>query len=585
MKMKDKVRVNVNRWFLILICVIVASLPLFMNYLINGHDLEFHLIRIEGIYNGIKNEIFPVKIQDYWFNGYGYPVGVFYGDWLLYIPVLFRFLGFSIQASYQLFVFIINFLTAVVAYCSFKRLFNDEKIGVLGCYIYTLSLYRLENVYSRAAVGEYCAMIFLPIVFLGMYEILFEKDQGKSSPVVILSIGLTGLIHTHMLSCEMVAIFILITCVIFIKNVLKRNTFVKLLLTVLITVLLSLDFLVPFLDYYIQDYVLVTSELWVWRRIPIQDLGLFLNQIFAVFIKPFGQSVGIEAGVYKEITFSIGLPLILGMILFGYVALNINKEQKRDLVFKIGVYSFVMFVFTLLLSSRYFPWTKISTIHEICLSLISSIQFPWRFLSIASLFGVIFSCVSIIYLEKKLKEAYRYLPLYTIFFALIISVGAYNNSILFEANEEGDYYCYNADDLNIKRFDAGEYLPESTVGSQLEEGKIFKTNNIILREYSKEGLSIECNVFADELGGYIEVPLLYYKGYKVIDTNTNLNLDFVNGNNNVIRIILPANYSGNIKIFFEEPIYWRIAEIVTYCSIIILVVYLLFYVTKFWRTK
>ena len=48
-----------------------------------GQDLGFHLMRIEGIAEGLENGVFPVKMQGLWMEGYGYPVSVYYGDFLL----------------------------------------------------------------------------------------------------------------------------------------------------------------------------------------------------------------------------------------------------------------------------------------------------------------------------------------------------------------------------------------------------------------------------------------------------------------------------------------------------------------------
>ena len=46
-----------------------AELPMTMNYLPKGYDLRFHYYRIYTIAEGIRDGMFPVKIQPEWFNG------------------------------------------------------------------------------------------------------------------------------------------------------------------------------------------------------------------------------------------------------------------------------------------------------------------------------------------------------------------------------------------------------------------------------------------------------------------------------------------------------------------------------------
>ena len=37
-----------------LVIILMASIPLFNNYLIRGHDIYFHLMRIEGLAQGLR---------------------------------------------------------------------------------------------------------------------------------------------------------------------------------------------------------------------------------------------------------------------------------------------------------------------------------------------------------------------------------------------------------------------------------------------------------------------------------------------------------------------------------------------------
>ena len=64
----------------------IVSLPEMISGFYDGHDMAFHLLRIEGIAQELKNGSFPARIHSLSLYGYGYPVSIFYGDILLYLP-------------------------------------------------------------------------------------------------------------------------------------------------------------------------------------------------------------------------------------------------------------------------------------------------------------------------------------------------------------------------------------------------------------------------------------------------------------------------------------------------------------------
>lgn len=58
--------------FILTSAAFASSLPLFGILLGFGDDLEYHLLRIDALANGLKNGQLPVRISTYWNNGYGY---------------------------------------------------------------------------------------------------------------------------------------------------------------------------------------------------------------------------------------------------------------------------------------------------------------------------------------------------------------------------------------------------------------------------------------------------------------------------------------------------------------------------------
>jgi len=68
--------------------------------------------------------------------------------------------------------------------------------------------------------------------------------------------------------------------------------------------------------------------------------------------------------------------------------------------------------------------------------------------------------------------------------------------------------------------------------------------------------------------GNVAVDLLYYKGYKAIDTDSGEELEVFSGRNGLVTVNVPVGYDGVIEIAFVSPWYWRLAEVISLVSAI-----------------
>ena len=57
----------------------------------------------------------------------------------------------------------------------------------------------------------------------------------------------------------------------------------------------------------------------------------------------------------------------------------------------------------------------------------------------------------------------------------------------------------------------------------------------------------------------LELPVFSFKGYQATDESGN-SYPVSDGENGVISIRLPAGFNGTLRLRFEEPWYWRLAE-------------------------
>ncbi|MBR6469052.1 MAG: hypothetical protein IKS84_01630, partial [Lachnospiraceae bacterium] len=137
------------------ITMIIAFAPLMTRYCVNGHDLEYHLLRIESLKEGILMGRPFLKVNVLFFGGAGYASSMFYPDFLLYIPALLRVIGVSINASYHTFVAICIILCYLSAYHCVKGMTGSSYGAMAAAVTLTLCQYHLDDIYIRGAVGEY----------------------------------------------------------------------------------------------------------------------------------------------------------------------------------------------------------------------------------------------------------------------------------------------------------------------------------------------------------------------------------------------------------------------------------------------
>jgi len=552
-----------------------ASYSLFTDYMTIAHDIGFHLNRIEGIAQGLQNGIFPVKIHPFWANDYGYAVGVFYGDIFLYLPAILRNAGFTIMEAYKFYILTINLITVLLSWKCFERIFKNNKLGLVAAALFTLSPYRLTLIYTRAAVGEYTALTFLPVILCGFYLIFTEDtaQKGYWKNFSLPALGLTGVIQSHVLSCEMVAVFIIIGCLIMIKKVLNIRVFITLCISAFTTLLLNLGFLVPFLQYYSGDFVINSNE---WQSTPIQQAGSYIAQLFTVFPTSSGYCRYTPIGIMGDMTQGVGFSLFFGLILFFYVRFCIENTKERNTLMYFGDISCILGILALYMSTYLFPWDTMSTWSELLNKLIFLIQFPFRFTTIATLFLIATTCYAL-HLTMKYCSKEKVIAAFSIILCfLAISTSWFFESLLKENDALRFFDEYDIDSTILVDM---EYLPQGTNLEELNEKVPKLGDGIEIESYSKKGTTINLYITNQNSDSYIELPLLYYDGYTAKTADTTLSL--TNGNNNVILLEVPAQFSGNVTVSFQEPWFWRIAEILSIATIMCIIIgYLVTYIKK-----
>lgn len=148
-------------------------------------DMNFILMRIDGLKDGLLSGAFPVRIQLNWINGYGYATSIFYGDLFLIVPAVLRIFGISVQGAYFAYLFCMNSATCLIAYGCFKGMFQVRHIALIGSCVYTFSTFRLTLMYVLSRGGMYTAYAFLPLIAYGVYTIYYDSKNKKVGFILV----------------------------------------------------------------------------------------------------------------------------------------------------------------------------------------------------------------------------------------------------------------------------------------------------------------------------------------------------------------------------------------------------------------
>ncbi len=547
---------------LFVICF-AASIPLMSYYLLAGHDLSFHLLRIEGIKDGLLSGQFPVRIQPGWFNGYGYAASIFYGDLFLYIPAVLRAVGFPLQTAYKVFILLVNAATCIGAYYCFYRVCNIKYAALIGSMLYTLAPYRLGNIYIRAAVGEFTAMTFFPFIAVGLYLVLkrqAEKKERKHGRGFIV-IGFTGIIQSHVISCEMAAFFTILVCLIFVKRIWRDGRWKELLSGAGVTLLLNLWFLIPFMDYSLSGrfQVVQTGE-----TAQIQTYAAFPSQLFDMFPNGTGSAYTVYERLQSnqvEMPLTVGFVLMGTTVLFLFYCMNVkgNEEERR-----LGKFSILLAGLALWMSTIWFPWDLLADTGAVVSMLIRNLQYGWRMLSAAAILLALAACC-LISMAVKLKIWYGRMMVVLYGVMGLLCGGWMISGVM----QDGVWEIHrDRSEIDEGYVTALEYVPSGTS----REGFLFTQpepgENVAVSSYGNDRGDIlaECRNLSGLEESSVTLPVLYYKGYRAFSDNGQ-ELKIMAGENNRIQVMLPAGFEGNVRVEFAEPILWRVGCLVSILSV------------------
>lgn len=503
-----------------------------------GDDAWYQINRIIEVKRNIEVGNFLPYIYSYTFGQVAFPLGIFYPEITL-IPISLISILFKHQVTgIYMGIALYTLLTLCIMYFVVRKLNRSRSAAYIATILYSLSIYRTTDAYSRFALGEYIAMTFLPLCFYGLYAVL----KGKRRDGIYLVAGFSLILMTHVLSAIIVFVtmtLIWVISLVFIDEKLKR-TF-DLFVAGVASAISSLVFIGPFLEQELaQRYSKPSPE--ILTEAANNFNSVFLSSLDNSINKPY--SLGI---------FSI-IIILLGLIYFKKIS-NLAK-----VCLTLGI-SFFLF------STKLAPWGWLQS------TPFSVIQFPFRLLMIPTLmFSIVgaelYDLLRNSYLLKKKSNSVFLVGMVMIIFSF------WSSSVYqFKLANQSLIAFNNSSSVTKNPQYVDQYTPKKT---QKYLDDIEKHIAIVNDEYVKikDIKSIPGEIILNsksfKKGVAVDIPVAFYKNYVVKQGGKNLDINKSKRNTIEVKLI----NDGSITVGYQRSLWDWISYIVSIIMWVAIVIYM-----------
>jgi hypothetical protein len=496
---------------LILVAVFVAtSWSVFVTGMFRVHDYV-HGARIAEIVRGVEAGHFPVRWSDHFGFGYGMPLYIFYAPLPYYFGGFVYWLSDNLIWGVKSLFLLANFGSIIGGYFLGSRLSGSKKGALVGAIVFGFAPYRALNLFVRGAVSEAWAMMFLIWLWYGMLGLMgFAKIRTEKSKTIennwhadwwIVLASSVGIMLSHNLTTLMafssLAAGILVWIFLSVPYTtlwLNPRSWKKTLLTTftkLRTSLCKIGSALVLAGGIASFYLLPMFIEKAFIRTDIFLTGYFDYKLHFLYIRQFFDSVwgygGSTWGPDDDMSFFLGWPFFVAIaltILFAVLLFIRWLQKKKNVVqqrkilhliqnFQTHIKLISLFAF-LTVCTLFLTLQKSSLLWDL-LPLIENIQFPWRWLSVATVAITALTVLAVSAIEQLSKSTQKQAKFNTIFVAITVGVitgGAFLQTPFFtpEVWLNSPQDLYYADPARIQTHMSEvmlDYVPHTAVISQM----------------------------------------------------------------------------------------------------------------------
>lgn len=534
MKNKSK-RILIIEWFGIICLSLIYLIPLLATKgAMYGDDLHFHLDRLTGLSNVFSS---PINFEN--FSGTGQGVNLFY-PWIFFYPFyLFYKLTRSFYLAWYIYLYLINIVTIAVSYYSAKSIFKRIRPSFVFALLYSFTGYRLDNILVRFATGEILAMAFIPLIFLGVYQLI----KGDYKKWYILAGGMTLLTYSHLLSVYITSIVIgviLMTTFYFWNDKVKRLLYFA--LATIVTVVLT------------SFQTLAMLEQFFALKLTSPDVHT-LNET------TFGLDSIISTSLSNSATaHTIGLIVLVCLI---FLLSRFNRLGKED------KYLLVLTITLLFATSNFMPWGVLKN------TPIYMMQFAWRLLTYIAIF-VAYLVAKQVTIIKKTDLLLLAAAIVALHFGTVLrEVRQFSTSPI--RNPWAELSYRNSMQQMLDAVDVNDYANETSPEKRqtILKHEIYLDGQKVDIPLSVSASTVSLKIVnSSDKAEEIILPFYFYKGQKA-SINGKQVKSYLSKNGST-ALVIPRNKVVSVRITYSYTAIAKISALISVLSVAAFLLYLFF---------
>ncbi len=483
----------------ILLASILLLWPLFYRGFFVTDDGDWMIIRLSAFYQSLAEGQFPVRFLGRLYHNYGYPVANFLYPGFLYVGSFVRLFGFSYVDVIKIVLSISVVGSAVVLYLTLRKKYHLLEATV-GAISFVLSPYVVFDLFKRGSVGELFAFLPASILFYGIV----------SNVLWVIPVATAVLLVSHnSLALLFLGVFLLFS---FMQS--KRFLYIK---SIGIGIGMATFFWLPALyerRFVLFDSIRVADSLSYFIRLdqwPLLGIGFISSLVLLFFAKHKITVFEKTSAVVTLCSAALALPIS-------------------------------MFVWKLIPQLSFY------------------VQFPYRFLSLASFIGAFTVSSMLSFVPNKIKGIVVFILTCSLVYIVLVSQSA----IVYVDHGEG-YYSTNEATTTVKN----EYMPRwvQTIQTIRAAQKVEVLSGDAEFFSSQDTVQRIDGIIDAKAESLISINTIYYPGWGVALNGVLTPIEYKNPYG-VMHITVPKG-KHRLEASFRETGFRLVADIISLGFIIL----------------